>query len=149
IERAGGNPLFLEQLLRHAEGVADAGVPGSVQSLVQARLDHLSVRDKQAVQAAAVFGQRFALDALRHLVQDERYSCAALVERFLVRPAGDGYLFSHALIRDAVYDTLLRSRRRELHRRAATWFKERDPTLHAEQIGRASCRARGSVSVVD
>jgi class 3 adenylate cyclase/tetratricopeptide (TPR) repeat protein len=137
IERAAGNPLFLEQLLRHAEGAAEAAVPGSVQSLVQARLDHLSAQDKQAVQAAAVFGQRFALDALRHLVQDPRYSCAALVERFLVRPAGDGFLFSHALIRDAVYDTLLRTRRRELHRRAAAWFAQRDLTLHAEHLDRA------------
>jgi tetratricopeptide (TPR) repeat protein len=137
IERAAGNPLFLEQLLRHAEDAAEAAVPGSVQSLVQARLDHLSAQDKQAVQAAAVFGQRFALDALRHLVQDPHYSCAALVEGFLVRPAGDGFLFSHALIRDAVYDTLLRSRRRELHQRAAAWFAERDFTLHAEHLDRA------------
>ena len=37
IERAAGNPLFLEQLLRHAEESAEAGVPGSMQSLVQAR----------------------------------------------------------------------------------------------------------------
>ena len=81
VERAAGNPLFLEQLLRHAEGAAEAAVPGSVQSLVQARLDHLAAPDKQAVQAAAVFGQRFALDALRHVLGDPRYGCAALVER--------------------------------------------------------------------
>jgi class 3 adenylate cyclase/tetratricopeptide (TPR) repeat protein len=137
IERAAGNPLFLEQLLRHAEGVAEVAVPGSVQSLVQARLDHLSAPDKRAVQAAAIFGQRFALDALRHLVQDPRYDCAVLVERFLVRPVGGGFLFSHALIRDAVYDTLLRTRRRELHRRAAAWFAQRDLTLHAEHLDRA------------
>jgi class 3 adenylate cyclase/tetratricopeptide (TPR) repeat protein len=137
IERAAGNPLFLEQLLRHAEDAAEAAVPGSVQSLVQARLDHLPAQDKQAAQAAAVFGQRFALDALRHVVQDPRYSCAGLVEGFLVRPADDGFLFAHALIRDAVYDTLLRTRRRELHRRAAAWFAARDLTLHAEHLERA------------
>jgi tetratricopeptide (TPR) repeat protein len=137
IERAAGNPLFLEQLLRHAEGATEATVPGSVQSLVQARLDHLTASDKQAVQAAAVFGQRFALDALRHVLEDPRYDCVPLIERFLVRPAGDDFLFSHALIRDAVYDTLLKARRRELHRRAAAWFAERDLTLHAEHLDRA------------
>ena len=137
IERAAGNPLFLEQLLRHAEGAAEAAVPGSVQSLVQARLDHLSAPDKRAAQAAAVFGQRFALDALRHLLDDPRYDCAALVEGILVRPVGDGFLFAHALIRDAVYDTLLKAKRRELHRRAAVWFAERDLTLHAEHLDRA------------
>jgi tetratricopeptide (TPR) repeat protein len=60
-----------------------------------------------------------------------------LVECFLVRPTGEGFLFSHALIRDAVYDTLLKARRRELHRRAAAWFAERDLTLHAEHLDRA------------
>ena len=59
VERAAGNPLFLEQLLRHAEDSAEDGVPGSVQSLVQARLDHLPPHDRQALQAASVLGQRF------------------------------------------------------------------------------------------
>ncbi|HEX6015351.1 MAG TPA: adenylate/guanylate cyclase domain-containing protein [Geminicoccaceae bacterium] len=56
VERAAGNPLFLEQLLRHAEESAEAGVPGSVQSLVQARLDRLDPADKTALQAASVLG---------------------------------------------------------------------------------------------
>jgi predicted ATPase len=61
IERAGGNPLFLEQLLRNAEeGTADA-VPPSIQSLVLARMDRLAASDRHAFQAAAVIGQRFSL----------------------------------------------------------------------------------------
>jgi predicted ATPase len=70
VERAAGNPLFLEQLLRHAEGATEAAVPGSVQSLVQSRMDQLDPFDKQALQTAAIFGQRFALDALRHALQN-------------------------------------------------------------------------------
>jgi tetratricopeptide (TPR) repeat protein len=57
-----------------------------------------------------------------------------------VRPqhaSADVFLFTHALIRDAIYDTLLRSRRRELHRRAAEWYADRDPVLHAEHLDRA------------
>jgi class 3 adenylate cyclase/tetratricopeptide (TPR) repeat protein len=137
IERAAGNPLFLEQLLRHAESSSVAGVPGSVQSLVQARLDQLEPADKQALQAAAIFGQRFALDALRHLTDSPDYACTTLIRRLLVRPVGDDFLFAHALIRDAVYDSLLRPRRRELHRRAADWFATRDLVLHAEHLDRA------------
>jgi len=53
IERAAGNPLFLEQLLRHTEESAEGGVPGSIRSLVQARLDRLASADKQALQAAS------------------------------------------------------------------------------------------------
>ena len=72
VARAAGNPLFLEQLLRHAEESAEDGVPGSVQSLVQARLDHLPPADRQALQAASVLGQRFAPDALGHLLGQPR-----------------------------------------------------------------------------
>jgi class 3 adenylate cyclase/tetratricopeptide (TPR) repeat protein len=137
LERAAGNPLFLDQLLRHAEGRAEGGVPGSVQSLVQARMDQLEPADKQALLAAAVFGQRFSRDSLGYLIDRPDYACAALVEQVLVRPEGDGFLFAHALIRDAVYDTLLKASRRALHRRAAAWFDGKDPALHAEHLDRA------------
>ncbi|HYZ26424.1 MAG TPA: adenylate/guanylate cyclase domain-containing protein [Geminicoccaceae bacterium] len=133
VERAAGNPLFLEQLLRHSESSSAAGVPGSVQSLVQARLDHLAPVDKQALQAASIFGQRFALAALRCLIDDPDYACTGPVEHFRYV----AWAFAHALIRDAVYDSLLRARRRELHLRAAGWFAERDLVLWAEHLDRA------------
>jgi tetratricopeptide (TPR) repeat protein len=137
VERAAGNPLFLEQLLRNAEERADGAVPDSVQSLVQARIDRLEPSDKQALQAASVFGQRFALGGLRALIEDPSYAPRKLVEHALLRPLGDEFLFGHALIRDAVYSTLLRSRQRELHKRAASWFAERDLGLHAQHLDRA------------
>jgi len=135
VERAGGNPLFLEQLLRAGEEPGE-GVPDLVQSIVWARVDHLAPRDRGAAQAAAVLGQRFALVALRHLIDDPDYVCRGLVEQRLVRSDGEEHLFTHALIRDAVYASLLRSARRELHRRAAAWFGPDDPVLHAEHLDR-------------
>ena len=60
VERADGNPLFLEQLLRSAETATKDSVPGSVQSIVQARVDALEPHDKQAILAASVLGQRFS-----------------------------------------------------------------------------------------
>ena len=137
LERAGGHPLFLEQLLRHAEERAELGVPGTVQSLVQARMDQLEPADRQALLAASVFGQRFSLPALRDLLEHADYGGERLVEQLLVRPEGDDLLFAHALIRDAVYDTLLKATRRTLHRRAAAWFEGRDPVLYAEHLDRA------------
>jgi class 3 adenylate cyclase/tetratricopeptide (TPR) repeat protein len=137
VERAAGNPLFLEQLLRNAEEQVDGAVPDSVQTLVQARMDRLDPPDKQALQAASVFGQRFALGGLRALIEDPSYAPRKLVEHALLRPLGDEFLFGHALIRDAVYATLLRSRQRELHKRAASWFAERDLGLHAQHLDRA------------
>jgi class 3 adenylate cyclase/predicted ATPase len=134
VERSGGNPLFLEQLLlSEAEGV----LPDSVQSLVQARMDRLDSKDKRALQAAAVIGQRFSLELLRHLLGDRDYECSALQERGLVRREGDDWLFSHALVRDGVYSSLLKQGRRDLHRQAATWFGNSDAVLRAEHLDRA------------
>ncbi|MDE5454380.1 AAA family ATPase [Bradyrhizobium sp. CSA112] len=136
VERADGNPLFLEQLLRHAEESAEGSVPGSIRSLVQARLDRLASPDKRALQAASVLGQRFTAEALAALLDQPGWNCADLVRHLLVRPQGDHFLFAHALIQEGVYDTLLRSRRRELHRRAADWFRSRDLMLCAQHLDR-------------
>ncbi|NEK24802.1 AAA family ATPase [Sulfitobacter sp. JBTF-M27] len=137
VERADGNPLFLEQLLRGAEAATDNTVPGSVQSIVQARLDALDAIDKKSLQAASALGQRFDLEALRHLIGDNSYTCSNLIERHLVRPQGEMFLFAHALVREGVYGSLLTERRRELHRRAADWYRERDLVLAAEHLDRA------------
>jgi hypothetical protein len=131
IERAAGNPLFLEQLLRSAEEGREDAVPASVQSLVLARMDRLAPRDRQAFQAAAVIGQRFALALLRRLIGASDYACDGLVGN------AEDYLFAHALIQEGAYASLLRSRRRELHLQAAEWFADRDLTLHAQHLDRA------------
>jgi class 3 adenylate cyclase/tetratricopeptide (TPR) repeat protein len=139
VERAAGNPLFLEQLVRLGQETESAGaIPGTVQSLVQARLDRLHAIDKLALQAAAVLGQRFDREALDHVLNLSGYEPAPLVEHLLLRhDESASFRFAHALVRDAVYDSLLRSRRRELHRRAADWFAGRDVVLRAEHLDRA------------
>jgi tetratricopeptide (TPR) repeat protein len=137
IERAAGNPLFLEQLLRNAEEGSEDAVPASIQSLVLARMDRLTQRDRQAFQAAAVIGQRFELALLRHLVGAPDYVCDGLIGNALVLPEGDDFLFAHALIQEGAYSSLLRSRRRRLHLQAAEWFADRDLTLHAQHLDRA------------
>ena len=138
ISRAGGNPLFLVQLLHSARENEAASVPASIQSLVLARMDRLTAGDKEAMQVASVIGQRFSLPLLRHLLGDRGYRCKALIAHQLVREEGDDYLFAHALIRDGAYSSLLNSRKRELHGNAARWFAGRDPVLHAEHLDRAT-----------
>jgi len=141
VERAAGNPLFLEQLLRNAMEGAEAAVPGSIQGLVQARLDRLDASDRVGLQAAAVLGQRFNKAALAYLLGETDFDPQRLLARRLIRIFGDEFLFDHALIQEAIYDGLLRSRRRELHRRAASWFDERDKVLKAEHLDRAGAEA--------
>ena len=138
VERAQGNPLFLTQLLQ--SGADGAVIPGTIQSVVMARLDRLAASDRAALQAASVIGQRFDLDLLRHLVADSSYAAANLVARGLVRLESEGVarmMFGHALIRDGAYASLLHSARRALHLRAADWYADRDAPLHAEHLDRA------------
>jgi len=138
VERAEGNPLFLEQLLRNAAESQASSLPASIQSLVLARMDRLAPRDKIALQVASVLGKRFGLDTLRDLIDDRQYGCDALLDADLVRPEGGDYVFAHALIHEGVYSSLLNARKREFHRSAAQWFGEQEPILRAEHLDRAS-----------
>ncbi|MBM4264855.1 MAG: tetratricopeptide repeat protein [Deltaproteobacteria bacterium] len=137
VQRAGGNPLFLEQLLRGAEEISESEIPGSIQSIVLTRMDNLEPDDRLALQAASVLGQRFSTAELRHLIDKPKYDCSGLMRHFLVRPEGPGFLFTHALVRDGVYSSLLKRRRAALHRRAAAWFATRDLALWAQHLDRA------------
>ncbi len=136
VERAGGNPLFLEQLLRTAGDLSDGQLPSSIQSVVLARTDLLANHDRRAIQTASVLGQRFALPQLRALMNDPHFSCEPLLRNALLRPTKDGLQFAHALVRDGIYASLTHARRRELHRAAADVFKG-DPVLRAEHLDRA------------
>lgn len=137
VERADGNPLFLEQLLLNVGEMAQSDLPGSIQALVLARMDRLPAADRNALQAASVLGQRFSLQALRHVMESPAQDCRVLLEHCLVRYEGEQYLFWHALIRDGAYQALLKSRRRQLHARAAEWFAGMDAALAAEHFERA------------
>lgn len=137
IERAEGNPLFLEQLLRASRESDSTDVPPTIQSLVLARIDRLEARDRAALQAASVIGKRFTLEALRRVTGDATYTCERPVAVDLMRPDRDEYAFAHALIQEAVYSSILKTRKRELHRAAAQVVDERDAALRAEHLDRA------------
>src|SRR5690606_30508600 len=109
-------------------------VPPTIQSLVQSRLDRLDPASKSIVQAASVFGQRFETQALGHMLGSSGEVPNALLGKFIVEQPGSGFMFQHALIRDAVYGSLLKSRKSTLHRRAAEWFADRDPEIYAEHL---------------
>jgi tetratricopeptide (TPR) repeat protein len=138
VSRAGGNPLFLEQLLQHSRHDEASDVPGSVQSLVQAAVDQLPSAERKAIQHASVIGQRVDRDLVRHLMDGQRFDPDRLVARGLWRPLGEDFLFAHALVRDAIYSSLLSAVRVGLHRRAATWYSGCDRRLHAEHLALAN-----------
>ncbi len=136
IVRAEGYPLFLDQLLRSASA-GQHTLPGSVRSLVLSRADSLSAQDHLALEAAAVLGQRTELAIIRRMIQNEGYEPEKLLATTLVRSDGVELEFAHALFRDAIYESTLKSQRRSLHRIAADWFASRDLPLHAEHLAAA------------
>jgi predicted ATPase len=119
-------------------------LPDSIRSIVVARLDRLQEQNRRAAQAASVLGTRFSEAELEHLLEGERFEPQGLIGGHLVRAADDGFEFIHALVRDAVYGTLPKSRRMALHLAAAAWYTDRDEGLEAHHLEQAQdSRAAG------
>ncbi len=137
VVRSGGNPFFLEQLL-WGNREQNGAVPSSVQSLVLNRLDMLPESDRQAAQAASILGQRFRSATLQHLLGKSDYRLDRLLKQRLIRPEVEGYLFGHALLKDGIYASILPSRRKALHLKAAEWYRESDPMLYARHLDLAN-----------
>jgi len=135
VHTAGGNPLFLEQLLAHAvEDREPETLPPSLDGLLASRLDRLEPGELSVVQRAAVAGREFSREAVVHLLLDQEAASVsahllALVRKGLIResrpePASEHkFRFQHVLIRDAAYATLPKSRRAELHERFGRWLE--------------------------
>ena len=135
---AGGNPLFLEQLLAHVDergtDVADPGLPPALQALLAARLDLLDPQERSLLEHGAVEGEVFHLGSVLALSEglarsDAERVLQELLRRDLLRPekpalAGeDAVRFRHELIRDAAYESLPKAARAELHERHAGWLE--------------------------
>jgi class 3 adenylate cyclase len=146
VRTAGGNPLFLEQLLAHAvEDGKPETLPPSLEGLLASRLDHLEPGELSVVQRAAVAGREFSRKAVVHLLLDQEAASVgahllALVRKGLIRESRpelaseDKFRFQHVLIRDAAYATLPKALRAELHERFGRWL-ETDRSGSDELIG--------------
>lgn len=132
--RSSGHPLYLEQLLRHGQEDTTSGLPHSIHTIIQARIDLLDMADRRATRAAAVLGQQIEIDAIRHILEDHRYTAQSLIDRRILRETATGLSFHHALIRDCVYETVLREERKLFHRAAADWYAETNLALHADHL---------------
>jgi len=143
VDRAAGNPFFAEELVRTliergaltglpgayrpTQGARDLPLPETVQSVLGSRIDRLAEHDKILLQAAAVVGREFPLDAVAEIAELPedlaRESIARLLasEMIYERPdlQRDAFAFRHPLVQEAAYGSLLTDRKRDLHRRAA------------------------------
>ena len=135
---AGGNPLFISEMLAMAAEDGDVDVPPTLKALLAARLDQLDEAERRVLERGSVEGEIFHRGGVQALAPEETQvttRLAALVRRQLVRPdraqiAGDdGYRFRHLLIRDAAYDALPKAVRADLHARFADWLDEHGHSL--------------------
>jgi tetratricopeptide (TPR) repeat protein len=138
VEAAGGNPLFLEQLLAlNADGAGDElVVPPTIQALLAARVDRLEPDARRLLECAAVEGRVFHRGTLVELAAQERHDAVggqliALVRRQFVRPLrtsepDDAFAFVHGLMRDSAYASIAKERRAELHVQLARQLARQD-----------------------
>jgi tetratricopeptide (TPR) repeat protein len=145
-EKAEGNPLFAEEIvsflterdmLRTTAGALDfdasavaAALPGSIQSLLNARVDRLEAKDRALLQAASVIGRRFDPKLLAVAVgepDDIDARLTRLQTLDLVRAEGKSgdYVFKHALVRNAIYHSLLTESQKKLHFKIAEEIERR------------------------
>jgi tetratricopeptide (TPR) repeat protein len=151
VERTGGVPLFVEELTRAVletgEGrLSGAAIPVTLHDSLMARLDRLGPA-KEVLQVGSVLGSEFSYDLLHavHPILEEKFQTMLVqladAELLYVRGIAPEatYQFKHTLIRDAAYEALLKSRRKELHRLVASTIDEKFPALkeaHPEVLAR-------------
>ena len=142
-ERAGGVPLFVEEVTRLLLERGEAGglqaIPPTLQQSLAARLDRLG-EAREVAQIGAVLRRDFTYALLRAVggVDDPALQSAldrlADADLFIAEDRGPqaNYRFKHALIQDAAYDSLLKGRRQALHRRAAELLSDEPERAAAE-----------------
>jgi class 3 adenylate cyclase/tetratricopeptide (TPR) repeat protein len=172
VAKTDGVPLFVEELTKT---VLEAGllpaeaygpnrapapltIPSTLQDSLMARLDRLG-EAREVAQIAAVIGRQFAVALLDAVAPKTGVNLEAglakLVAAGIVFPEGRAqertYSFKHALVRDAAYESLLLSRRRDWHERIAGALEERFPEMAVEEpevlahhFGQAGLAARAS-----
>jgi predicted ATPase/class 3 adenylate cyclase len=161
VERADGVPLFVEELTKAVLESGDRAaalaaspspglsIPATLHASLIARLDRLGPVAKEVGQIGAVLGREFGYDLIEPVAQRSTSELRAGLDRLAeagllfcrgVAPHAS-YLFKHALVQDAAYGTLLRTRRQELHARVAavlehdfTDLVERQPELLAHHL---------------
>ena len=134
-ERTGGVPLFVEEvtrlLLERGEQGGIQAIPPTLQQSLTARLDRLGPA-REVAQIGAAIGRGFSYGLLHAVAGMDDRALQTSLERLadadilLVQglPPESDYRFKHALIQDAAYENLLKSRRQVLHRRVAETLRD-------------------------
>src|SRR5215217_4129822 len=162
LEKAEGNPFFVEEVIRSlidsrhivqenshwraTTEIVNVTIPDTLTGVLSARIDRLPKSTKQVAQTAAVLGRIFEYRALTTVcgaaappperIEDVEPHLGVLTYEELVRERVHDpkleYIFKHALTQEAAYDLLLIRRRKELHRRAGEVLEQLYPEQTSE-----------------
>jgi predicted ATPase len=152
LERTDGVPLFLEELTRtllESGLMTDAGdhyelagalpplaIPANLHDSLMARLDRLAPV-KELAQIGAVIGREFSHELLAAVADRPQEQLQSGLDQLVASelvfrrgsPPDAAYSFKHALVKDAAYQSLLKSKRQQLHARVAQVFEDRFPAV--------------------
>jgi DNA-binding CsgD family transcriptional regulator len=150
--RTGGNPFFLEELLRgraaeDVDKLADLPLPWTLAELLRGQVDQLADEPRRVVETAAVLGYRVPFDLLAAVTGTPEGALIATLRELvegavLVEEGEDEFSFRHALVRETVTAAMLGRQRRRLHEAALEVLLaggEPDPAMvahHAHAAGR-------------
>jgi class 3 adenylate cyclase/predicted ATPase len=129
VSKTDGVPLFVDELTRPLPPLA---IPTTLQDSLMARLDRLSAV-REVVQLGATLGREFSYELLRAVSPMEESVLRNALEQLLEAeilyqrglPPSQRYVFKHALLQDAAYQSLLKSRRQQYHQQIAQVLEER------------------------
>ena len=156
VKRAGGSPLFLEELLRQEPSAAATDLPVTILATLERRLAAQEPEARRVLRAGAIFGTEFPADGVRELLASASFAASVdrwlevLVARDLIVPIGSGILefrFRHALVREAAYALLDTEDRARTHRAAGAWLEQqgsRDSLTLAEHFERGGQAKRAA-----
>ena len=156
VAKADGVPLYVEELTKAILGsrmleargdayvltgaLAQLHIPETLQGSLMARLDR-APRLREVAQLGSVLGREFSYDMISALAGLEEDMLQSGLGQLVVgellyqrgRPPRSRYLFKHALIQDAAYQSLLRRTRQQYHERVATLLEDRFPEMASTQ----------------
>jgi hypothetical protein len=150
--QTGGNPFFIEELLRTSteESGAGEGLPPGVKDVIGRRLDRLPAATLDILTLAAALGSDFRLGTLAAVATHEHEDdLIGSIERAVA--AGlvvedheevDRFSFSHALVRETLYDRPIASRRLRLHLRIAKALEATPLPVHPAEMAHHYFQAR-------
>ena len=154
IDHTEGNPFFAEELiltLHETNAIQRNGsyslsispenlkIPETIQGVLAARIDNLDENTKNILQVSSVIGREFTLPVLRKALNadgrlQKQLDLLCESEFIFSQQAHDStYIFKHSLTRDVAYETLLHSRRRQLHQRIGDAIKALYPDMESSQ----------------